>query len=270
MAARLAGEPSTLTSSAMLRAVARAAYRSLRPVHPIEICGRRLRVPFEARHAQASPDYAVHIALARGRRSIFDVGANTGVLASLMTPNEAALVCFEASEELALVCQRTLALNGIPGSVVNAVVGARSGEPVMFFEWTTVHGFLGHTRGIAKTCLALDDYCRATGSVPDFVKIDVEGGEAGVLRGMVRTLRESRPMLLMELHSLSGHSGVADNARSILPLLWDAGYRMIYLRTGATITEAAQFGTRGRTHVLCLADADRDPEALAGLDTSRL
>ena len=254
----------------MLRAVARAAYRSVRPIHTLEMCGRRLRVPFEARRARPTADYPVHMALARSRRMIFDVGANIGVLAALMTPREATLVCFEASEELAFICQRTLQLNDIAAQVVNAVVGARSGEPVMFYEWTTVKGFLGHTLGITKASLALDDFSDATGNVPDFVKIDVEGSEGPVLFGLTRTLRENRPAVLMELHSLSGHRGVADNARSILPLLWDVGYRMIYLRTGQAITDASQFGTRGRTHVLCLAEEERDPDALKDLDSTRL
>lgn len=36
------------------------------------------------------------------------------------------------------------------------------------------------------------------GLQPDFVKIDVEGAELGVLRGMTRTLTQRRPMLLIE------------------------------------------------------------------------
>jgi FkbM family methyltransferase len=37
---------------------------------------------------------------------------------------------------------------------------------------------------------------------PDLVKIDVEGGEAHVLRGMHRTIHEHRPVLFIEMHDM--------------------------------------------------------------------
>lgn len=38
--------------------------------------------------------------------------------------------------------------------------------------------------------------------VPDFIKIDIEGGEVSALRGAKRTLTERKPHLLVEVHSL--------------------------------------------------------------------
>lgn len=40
------------------------------------------------------------------------------------------------------------------------------------------------------------------GPAVDFIKIDVEGGEADVLVGAERTLRQHRPQLLIEIHNL--------------------------------------------------------------------
>ena len=44
----------------------------------------------------------------------------------------------------------------------------------------------------------LDDYC---GESPTFVKLDVEGGEAGALRGAQKLLRTCRPRLFIEVHT---------------------------------------------------------------------
>lgn len=47
--------------------------------------------------------------------------------------------------------------------------------------------------------ISLDDYF-PRGSQLDFVKIDVEGAEALVIRGMQRILSENRPILIIEFH----------------------------------------------------------------------
>jgi FkbM family methyltransferase len=62
----------------------------------------------------------------------------------------------------------------------------------IFREWTGTDRF-----EIAERSLQLvrfDDL----GLVPDFVKIDVEGGEADVVNGMEKTLKRHRPLLLTE------------------------------------------------------------------------
>lgn len=53
----------------------------------------------------------------------------------------------------------------------------------------------------------------------DFVKLDVEGAEALVLRGMRRLLREGRPAIVVEFHTREGWDGRTE--------LLDAGYRLL-------------------------------------------
>jgi FkbM family methyltransferase len=52
----------------------------------------------------------------------------------------------------------------------------------------------------------------------DFIKLDVEGAEAEVLRGMRRLLRESGPAMAIEFHTETGWAGRSE--------LIDAGYRL--------------------------------------------
>jgi FkbM family methyltransferase len=77
------------------------------------------------------------------------------------------------------------------------------------------------TSGVAVevACTTLDDLCRAHGLArAHLVKIDVEGAELLVLRGMERILREMRPVIVLELepHLLSGFG---ESSASIVTLL---------------------------------------------------
>lgn len=54
---------------------------------------------------------------------------------------------------------------------------------------------------------------------PDIVKIDVEGYELHVLKGMLRTLENDKPILLLESNP---------DDRACMELLWRLGYRFYY------------------------------------------
>ena len=65
--------------------------------------------------------------------------------------------------------------------------------------------------------ITLDDLAERT-FVPDVVKIDIEGAEAGALAGAGRILAERRPGLLVEVHG-------ADVEEACLEILQSYGYR---------------------------------------------
>ncbi|HEV2389561.1 MAG TPA: FkbM family methyltransferase, partial [Nitrososphaerales archaeon] len=47
----------------------------------------------------------------------------------------------------------------------------------------------------------LDDYCDKRGLIPDWIKIDAEGAEPLVTRGMQRLLKEHHPSVILEFHA---------------------------------------------------------------------
>jgi hypothetical protein len=63
--------------------------------------------------------------------------------------------------------------------------------------------------------------------VPGFVKIDVEGAEAHVLRGMKKTLQQYRPHLLIEMHACYYGHAVADE---VTALVKQAQYQWVAVR----------------------------------------
>jgi FkbM family methyltransferase len=55
--------------------------------------------------------------------------------------------------------------------------------------------------GTAAGCLRLDDWAYGGGFVPDFIKLDIDGGEVDALRSAERILSERHPQIIVEVHS---------------------------------------------------------------------
>lgn len=72
--------------------------------------------------------------------------------------------------------------------------------------------------GTVGVDITLDDWAYGPGFVPDFIKIDIDGGEAAALRSSSRLLAERHPSVVVEVHSesLEAECGA---------LLVDHGYR---------------------------------------------
>ena len=83
------------------------------------------------------------------------------------------------------------------------------------------------TGGPLRVPCACADTLLATGEVeaPDVIKIDVEGGEAAVLRG-ARRIMERHPAILLATHGAQAH-------RECLDLLTAAGYELACLHAGS-------------------------------------
>lgn len=175
---------------------------------------RALRLPFER-------DFAAIPLLEPPAGAVFlDVGANRGqsLEAVLLYAPEAQVHAFEPNRALAEALARRWAGRGQVR--VHAVgLGARQGERTLYLPWYKGWMFDGlasfdpeqarqwlagrlyfysarHLRLQSLRCPVrrLDELALA----PFFIKVDVQGGEAGVLEGGVETLRASRPVLLVE------------------------------------------------------------------------
>lgn len=84
---------------------------------------------------------------------------------------------------------------------------------------------------------------------PDFAKIDVEGLELSVLRGMEATLRRRRPKLFIEIHGADQQSK-SENIKQVVNYLSGHGYHIRHVESGQTITAAnAEAAKQG--HIYC-------------------
>jgi precorrin-6B methylase 2 len=115
-------------------------------------------------------------------RTALDVGASEGsytLFLLLRTPANR-VVAFEPDDAARSLLERNLRLNGLAGSERIRVVPQAVGD--------------GHDTVALDTLLPEIE-------MPCFVKIDVEGGEADVLRGSVELLKRGDVRVIVEVHS---------------------------------------------------------------------
>jgi FkbM family methyltransferase len=138
--------------------------------------------------------------LARGA-VFYDIGANVGFLTMIgarKVQPEGVVYAFEPSPETAAVLRRNVARNRLENVVViERAVAAEVGVATLAAEDPLTARLA--PSGIQVETTTID----ATGSdlrPPDVIKIDVEGAEAHVLRGMRATLVDARPIVICEIH----------------------------------------------------------------------
>lgn len=263
------------------RQIKRALALSLhRRSYTLHLCGQAFSVAYESRSHHQDRDYPLLQRLAQGRRCVFDVGANHGLVSLVMSTAvlpEGQIYAFEASEETCLVARQNLALNGLAQrvQVINALIAEQSGQALDFYwEHTSggaslVPGYLGHQTPVKKMATALDDFCEMQRLAPDLVKLDIEGAEGRALAGMRKTMANIRPAVIAELHSWP-EMPLARNAAQILEFLIPLNYQMIYLRTRSAVKDPQVLASRGRCHVLLWPLEQALPDWLDSFDTSNL
>lgn len=148
----------------------------------------------------------------RAGMTVYDIGANIGffsLLAARLVGSEGRVIAFEADPDVAARLRENAARNGFSWiTVEEKAVWSETGD-VRFARSDPAASpdfGLGHvqTDGAAKNSIgvaavSLDKYAERA-PAPDFVKCDVEGAEAEVVRGARRLLAKKRPGVLCELH----------------------------------------------------------------------
>lgn len=225
-------------------AAIKLVYRD-RPVYDFRFRGRTTRYSTEGPEAK----FFFHGGLAFGRvlerpitnaivddleRStcFADVGANVGYYSSLARNFMAAggqVYSFEMDAANHEVLQRNLDLNesGVAATAVHAAVGSEPGSVTYTRSTTGSNPILSlyqidmptvdAPEEVTVPVITLDEQFAEIGVVPDLMKIDVEGAELDVLRGMTASLPKVRRIYL-EVHprklAVAGH-----NPAEVLSLL---------------------------------------------------
>jgi FkbM family methyltransferase len=135
---------------------------------------------------------------------VLDVGAHVGyytLLSSVLVGHSGEVFAFEPNPQNVFFLKKHVEINGCHNvSVIEAAVGEESSTS--FFECGvgSGKGHLSPGGQLQVRVVGLDHFVRDSGVAPRFIKIDVEGGEVGVLRGSGDLLGGPRPTLFLSTH----------------------------------------------------------------------
>lgn len=176
---------------------------------------------------------------------VFDIGANVGMVTLLMSSlpglhRNIKVHCFEPDPGVFRMLEANSALNQHFNLVLNNVaVGAVEGAAELTVAttsgWSTLapeppggFPFLEKEATKKVSVVAIDEYCKRTGEIPEVLKIDVEGFETEVLKGAIHTLRSKRPYMLLEVNPSrlqAAHSSVSE----LIGLCRSLGYSLYHI-----------------------------------------
>ena len=186
---------------------------------------------------------------------LLDVGANLGffsLLGSRLVGSQGHVYALEPVPENALAIRRHAELNLVENVSVMELAAAQSPgtgrlQLVDDRSWSKLEGYGDHpgTEQVLEVELVSIDQLVEAGTLPapSLVKIDVEGAELDVLRGMKATLERARPAVICEVHGT--HRRFAEYMR-------ERGYRVINLEGRAPIEEDPR-----SEHALALPPGER-------------
>jgi FkbM family methyltransferase len=171
---------------------------------------------------------------------VIDIGAQLGLLTKLfsdLTGTNGRVHCFEPTPSTFKLLNESIALNNLFNVTSNqtAVCDITGMANILI---SSIKADAGNTlskddsvnrKGVLTEAVSIDDYLKKK-EIPkiDFVKIDAEGAEFLVLKGMKNALENSRPIINLALHPKTiknmGHS-----LDLIYDLLKENNYSIIYL-----------------------------------------
>ncbi|MEM2294289.1 MAG: FkbM family methyltransferase [Nitrososphaerota archaeon] len=133
-------------------------------------------------------------------RTAIDVGAHMGSYSLFLSQLCEKVIAIEPQEAVRRVLLRNLRLNRIGNVIVLPYAASSESGKTMMIIGSGSTAKVTQGPGNAQAVRIDDVVARFfPQSGPEFVKIDVEGHELDVLKGMTTTLRERRPILLIEV-----------------------------------------------------------------------
>lgn len=153
---------------------------------------------------------------------VYDIGAHIGVhtvYAARLVGSQGRVIAFEPAPRNAAFLKHHLRINHVTNVVLlESAASDRSGSDEFIIprdDAISGEGHLADTPGYAGVSgdratiptVALDNVVSPWGDlpIPSVVKVDVEGAESRILRGMARTLDVHQPDVIVSIHGANWH-----------------------------------------------------------------
>lgn len=167
--------------------------------------------------------------------TILDIGSNIGnhSLYFLLERGADFSYCFEPLKETFEILKKNMELNYLENrtKLFNAGVGAGSGRGCIAFsrDKNTAYTQVEMLDNGDLEIVSIDDL--NIKREIDFIKLDVEGFELEVIKGMVNTLKKDKPMMMIEIwtRNLDEIHKIMDPMGYEFELMEDRGYQADYV-----------------------------------------
>ncbi|WP_159650167.1 MULTISPECIES: FkbM family methyltransferase [unclassified Bosea (in: a-proteobacteria)] len=153
-----------------------------------------------------SADYAARLHIRPGD-IVYDVGANNGHVTRILATVAKHVFAFEpnksvikplADDRIPNVTIIEKAVSDVPG-FATFYVDNREGVGAVASSLMPLIGMEGKTLPVRVETTTIDLFSRQSATVPNLIKIDVEGFEPNVIAGAEWVIREYRPIIIFEL-----------------------------------------------------------------------
>ncbi|GAA4466650.1 FkbM family methyltransferase [Nemorincola caseinilytica] len=148
--------------------------------------------------------------LSRNADTVFDVGANVGIISTIvakeMKPGSVIYSFEPAPLSYKYLADTARVQKGNAGvKPFNFAVSNATGKLYFTNDGNSCTNHVAkenEANVIAVDAIALDSFCKQHGVIPDVIKVDIEGAEYWALQGMEQLLKENDIIVLMEIHSV--------------------------------------------------------------------
>jgi FkbM family methyltransferase len=168
-----------------------------------------------------------------------DIGAHFGLYSVfLQKQTKGTVYAFEPTPSTLQILRETLKLNHCTDSVhvIPAAVDEKPGKAVFFIH--NVPGSVANSlvdphsdefpeTGYEVNVASIDQFVKERNIKIDFIKIDAEGAELGVLRGGWNTIRENKPLINLAMHPNS-IANRGDTNEQIWDFLAPMNYKILF------------------------------------------
>jgi FkbM family methyltransferase len=147
---------------------------------------------------------------------LIDIGANVGLYSIKLAGNFKSVVAIEPSPVNIYILKKNIELNNLNNvTVLETAIWKR--VELLFLNQLDAKGHASDSveRSVNPSAVSkplpilgvpLDDY----NLNPDFIKMDIEGGEFEAIYGMVETIQRCKPTLLVEIHQFKNMGTIED------------------------------------------------------------
>lgn len=162
--------------------------------------------------------------------AVYDVGAHIGLYSALIDAvygRRLSVHAFEPAPDTAQICADIRKHNGLGFELIQAAVSEEPGSAELYLSLKAESSnslnpsHRRHSESVNVPLITLDGFSQDRPSlVPHLIKIDVETLEGQVLAGTLRTIRQHRPWIVLEILPSSDHEALG---RALEPIM-DLGY----------------------------------------------